>query len=71
MADLEEHIIAMIDNILNQFVEDTTLLNFIAKNLSWEFLQTLSPGQQKKTISMSSIMPCLRIPRSNMRNLRL
>lgn len=35
MADLEEHIIAMIDNILNQFVEDTTLLNFIAKNLSW------------------------------------
>ena len=33
--DLEEHIVAMIDNILNQFVENTSLLNFIAKNLSW------------------------------------
>ena len=72
MADLEEHIIAMIDNILNQFVEDTTLLNFIAKNLSWGiFTNAVPPGQQKKTISMSSIMPCLRIPRSNMRNRRL
>ena len=71
MADLEEHIIAMIDNILNQFVEDTTLLNFIAKNLSWGIFTNAVAGQQKKTISMSSIMPCLRIPRSNMRNLRL
>ena len=33
--NLEEHIVAMIDNILNQFVENTSLLNFIAKNLSW------------------------------------
>lgn len=33
--NLEEHIIAMIDNILNQFVENPSLLNFIDKNLSW------------------------------------
>ncbi|MFG6369419.1 MAG: TetR/AcrR family transcriptional regulator [Lachnospiraceae bacterium] len=32
---LEEKVIFIIDNIINQFVTDKTLLEFISKNLSW------------------------------------
>lgn len=35
ITGLEERVIFMIDNIINQLVEDKTLLGFISKNLSW------------------------------------
>lgn len=35
IADLEDKIIFLIDDIINQFVQDKTLMRFIAKNLSW------------------------------------
>lgn len=38
---LEERIIFMIDNIINQFVEDKTLLEFISKNLSWGIFKNI------------------------------
>ena len=38
---LEERIIFMIDNIINQFVDDKTLLEFISKNLSWGIFKNI------------------------------
>lgn len=35
LTSLEDRIIFFIDNIIDQFNEDKTLLNFISKNLSW------------------------------------
>lgn len=35
ITELEEKVIFLIDNIINQFVEDKTLLGFISKNLIW------------------------------------
>ena len=35
IVDLEDKIIFLIDDIINQFVQDKTLMRFIAKNLSW------------------------------------
>ncbi len=35
IVDLEDKIIFLIDDIMNQFVQDKTLMRFISKNLSW------------------------------------
>lgn len=35
ITDLEDKIIFIADHIIEQFMKDRTLLNFIAKNLSW------------------------------------
>lgn len=35
ISDFTEKILFMVDNIIDQFVSDKSLLNFISKNLSW------------------------------------
>lgn len=35
LSDLEEKVIFLIDNVINQLVEDKTLLRFISKKLDW------------------------------------
>jgi AcrR family transcriptional regulator len=40
ITDVFEEIIFIADHIINQFCEDKSLLNFIAKNLSWGIFKT-------------------------------
>ena len=44
ITDLEERVIFLIDNIINQLVEDKTLLSFISKNLSWGVFKNVLIG---------------------------
>lgn len=44
ITKLEEKIIFLIDNIINQFVQDKTLMRFIAKNLSWGVFKNVLIG---------------------------
>lgn len=39
-TDIFDEIIFLTDNIINQFCEDKSLLNFISKNLSWGIFKT-------------------------------
>lgn len=45
-----DEIIFLTDNIINQFCEDKTLLNFISKNLSWGIFKTslISPSSDNE-----------------------
>lgn len=44
ITELEERVIFLIDNIINQLVEDKTLLGFISKNLSWGVFKNVLIG---------------------------
>lgn len=41
---LEDKIVFLVDNIINQLAENKTLLNFVAKNLSWGFFKNAVTG---------------------------
>lgn len=44
ITDLEERVIFLIDHIINQLVENKTLLEFITKNLSWGVFKNVLIG---------------------------
>lgn len=44
LSELEERVIFLIDNIINQLVENKTLLGFISKNLSWGVFKNVLIG---------------------------
>ncbi|MDE7274367.1 MAG: TetR/AcrR family transcriptional regulator [Lachnospiraceae bacterium] len=44
ITELEERVIFLIDNIVNQLVENKTLLGFISKNLSWGVFKNVLIG---------------------------
>ncbi|MDE6622617.1 MAG: TetR/AcrR family transcriptional regulator [Lachnospiraceae bacterium] len=44
ITELEERVIFLVDNIVNQLVENKTLLGFISKNLSWGVFKNVLIG---------------------------
>lgn len=44
IKELEERVLFLVDNIINQLVEDKTLLKFISKNLSWGVFKNMLIG---------------------------